>query len=566
MTLDSTTSKVQYTQAGSTTAWPVPFKFLDEDDLVVITTVGSTDTTLVRDTDYTVTGAGDDSGGEVTISPALAVGTKLTIYRLMELVQPTHLSTAGGWYPPVHETVFDRLTMMIQQGQEQIDRSLKIPVTADEDEAEDVIQSIYDARDDALAAVAEALDAIAAAQGAAGQIGVLYWLGVLEAGDDIITLPWEYDVAAKNVSVFLDGVKQTRDTLTFVDSTHVQIGAAVAAETKYEVLSLVMNSESALTEILTQAIEAKDDAEDAAETAQEAAQDAADAFSGAIDVPLGTLIWLTGTVAPAGYVAASGQLLSRAAYPDFWAWVQTSGNLSASDAAWTEGKYSPGDGTTTFRVPDMRDGFVRGLAATGRTIGSTQAGQVQAHKHVVPYGNLADTYFGRTDNAAKRGEAESDANNYWLHTNDGTDYDGAVNASGVIGEETRPENIAYSPFIKAFTSVSNPSVFQVANLEGAVQDLGTISGNVTIDTDLGDATFTVGGALSLSISGGFVVGYGRTVAFYITNGGTNVTWPASVLWPSGSAPALSAAGTDLVVLYTADGGTTWLGVAARDFS
>lgn len=565
MTLDSTTSKVQYTQSGGTTEWPVPFKFLDNDHLIVITTVGGVDTTLVLDTDYTVTGAGEDEGGTVTIDPAVASGTRITIYRWLELLQPTQLTTAGGWYPPVHENVFDRLTMMIQQGQEQLDRALKIDVT--DTGSSDLLQQILDAVAAAEAAAAQALDAVAAAEVAAGQIGVLYWLGVLETGEDIIELPWEYDVTAKNVSVFLDGVKQTRDTLTFVDSTHIQIGETVEADTKYEVLSLVMNAESTLTAILTQALEARDDAEEAAEAVQAVADEVTAAAEGIIDVPLGTLIWQTGTTAPAGYVAANGQLLSRAAYPDFWAWVQTSGNLAASDGAWTDGKYSPGDGSTTFRVPDMRDAFVRGLAATGRTIGSTQASQVQAHQHVIPYGNQSHTYFGRTDNPAKRGEDAYDTNNYWFHTNDGTNYDGEVNAAGVIGTETRPENIAYAPFIKAFTSVSNPSVFQVANLEGAVQNLGIISGSVVINTDLGDAVFTVGGALELTFTGTFANGYGRTIALYITNGGgTNVTWPASVLWPAGEAPDLTAAGTDLVVLYTANGGTTWLGVSALGFS
>ena len=195
MTLDSTTSKVQYTQSGGTTEWPVPFKFLDNDHLIVITTVGGVDTTLVLDTDYTVTGAGDDAGGTVTISPAVASGTKVTIYRWLDLLQPTQLTTAGGWYPPVHENVFDRLTMMIQQGQEQIDRSLKIPVTSDDAEAEDLIQSIYDAAAEAAASAATALGAIAAAEEAASQIGTFSALGILgwevEKGGLLYTLPSE---------------------------------------------------------------------------------------------------------------------------------------------------------------------------------------------------------------------------------------------------------------------------------------------------------------------------------------------------------------------------------------
>lgn len=456
MTLDSTTSKVQYMQGGTTTEWPVPFKFLDDDDLIVITTTDDVDETLVKDTDYTVTGAGEDAGGTVTISPALASGVRLTIYRSMEMDQPTQLTVAGGWYPAVHERVFDRLTMLIQQVQEEVDRSVKASVSGTS--SDDILQDILDAKDEAVDAANNALAAISAAQEAASQIGTLYWLGILDEDEDTIELPWSYDVAAQNVSVFLDGVKQARDTLTFIDDTHIQIGEAVTAVTKYEVLSLLMNSESTLTAILDDAVDAQEAAE-AAQAAAEAAQaDAEAAMAGALDVPVGTVLFLTGAAIPTGYVHANGQLLSRSTYPDFWTWVQASGNLASSDGAWTAGKYSPGNGSTTFRVPDLRDTFIRGLAASGRAIGSSQAGQVQAHKHVMAWGATdAAGAFGRTTNPAKRGADGSDTNNYWYFTNDGTNYDGTVNASGVIGTETRPANIAYTPIIKAYTSTAYES-------------------------------------------------------------------------------------------------------------
>lgn len=503
MTLDSTTSRVQYTQSGTTMDWPVPFKFPDEDDLIVILTEDGTDTTLTLDDDYIVAGAGDDDGGTVTISPTVSAGVQVTIYRELDLDQPTQLTTAGGWFPKVHEGVFDRLTMLIQQLQDQLDRSLKLPATSTDD-SDDLIQSVYDAAADAAASAATALDAISAAETAAGLVGTLYALGILEEDGDTITLPWSYDTTAMNVSVYLDGVKQARDTLTFVDSTHIQISEAVTADTKYEALSLVMAAESTLTSIYDDTVTAQEAAE-AAQAAAEAAQGAAeDAMDGVLDVPIGTAIWLTGTATPAGYVPANGALLSRATYPDFWTWVQTSGNLAASDGAWTEGKYSPGNGSTTFRVPDLRDAFIRGLAASGRTIGSTQAGQVQTHKHVIPWG-MTDFAgpFGDTTNAAKRGADGSDVNNYWYHTNDGTGYDGTVNASGVIGTETRPENIAYSPFIKAYTSVATASVANVepnGALTGAEVNLvwGMWTWAVTADSEIVD-TLSAGESCTLVI-------------------------------------------------------------------
>jgi len=43
-------------------------------------------------------------------------------------------------------------------------------------------------------------------------------------------------------------------------------------------------------------------------------------------------------------------------------------------------------------------------------------------------------------------------------------------------------------------------------------------------------------------------------------GAFTITWPASVDWERGTAPALTAAGVDLLGFYTRDAGTTWHGM------
>lgn len=150
MTLDSTISRVQYTQGGATTDWPVPFRFLEASDLVVIQTQGDVDDILVLDTDYTVEIDGE-SGGTVTIDPAVSVGTRITIYRDIPLDQPVALSTAGGWYPEVHEDVFDRLAMQIQQVQDGVDRAVKLSATSTQN-PDLVADQLLVARDEALSA------------------------------------------------------------------------------------------------------------------------------------------------------------------------------------------------------------------------------------------------------------------------------------------------------------------------------------------------------------------------------------------------------------------------------
>lgn len=50
----------------------------------------------------------------------------------------------------------------------------------------------------------------------------------------------------------------------------------------------------------------------------------------------------------------------------------------------------------------------------------------------------------------------------------------------------------------------------------------------------------------------------------LTNGGAyTVTWPASVKWPGGTAPTLTASGVDVLAFITDDAGTTWRGVMSQ---
>jgi hypothetical protein len=49
----------------------------------------------------------------------------------------------------------------------------------------------------------------------------------------------------------------------------------------------------------------------------------------------------------------------------------------------------------------------------------------------------------------------------------------------------------------------------------------------------------------------------------LTDGGSDtITWPASVDFPGGTAPTLTASGVDQLVFTTRDGGTTYFGFVA----
>lgn len=68
-----------------------------------------------------------------------------------------------------------------------------------------------------------------------------------------------------------------------------------------------------------------------------------------------------------GDVAADGQVVNRATYPEAWAQAQASG-LVISDATWLadptqRGKFSSGNGSTTFRLPDYNGKSAGSLGA-----------------------------------------------------------------------------------------------------------------------------------------------------------------------------------------------------------
>ena len=99
------------------------------------------------------------------------------------------------------------------------------------------------------------------------------------------------------------------------------------------------------------------------------------------------------------------------------------------------------------------------------------------------------------------------------------------------------------------------------------QDLGTISGAVTIDLSAGLSVIaTVGGATTLAFAN-VPAGGTATVLLRLTNGGAYaVTWPSTIKWPGDTAPTLTASGVDLVILTTSDGGATWWGVANTGYA
>jgi microcystin-dependent protein len=97
------------------------------------------------------------------------------------------------------------------------------------------------------------------------------------------------------------------------------------------------------------------------------------------DSPVGSILPFGGTAIPTGWLACSGQAISRTDYADLYAVIGT--------------YYGSGDGSTTFNVPDLREATVKGTGLSGKsnahysvggiTLGQFVDDQMQGHWHDV---------------------------------------------------------------------------------------------------------------------------------------------------------------------------------------
>ncbi|APQ13420.1 phage tail protein [Pseudomonas oryzihabitans] len=163
-------------------------------------------------------------------------------------------------------------------------------------------------------------------------------------------------------------------------------------------------------------------------------------------VPAGTVTYFAGGSAPVGWFKANGAAVSRSAYAELFAALGTA--------------HGPGDGFTTFNLPDLRGEFVRGLddgrgVDKGRVLGSAQDGQNQEHSHsgrTATAGAHSHSYMN-TDTALTRSSGLSGGNDFtdrdsYYSTSTNGDHSHALTIDPSGGSEARPRNVALLAIIK----------------------------------------------------------------------------------------------------------------------
>ena len=130
MTVTSTNQKIQFNGNGSTTVFAYNFKIFASSDLsVILRSAAGTETVQQLTTNYTVSGVGEASGGNVTMGTAPASGTTLTILRVQPNLQGLDLVPNDPFPAGSMEDALDKLTFMVQTHDEEIGRSIKASKT-----------------------------------------------------------------------------------------------------------------------------------------------------------------------------------------------------------------------------------------------------------------------------------------------------------------------------------------------------------------------------------------------------------------------------------------------------
>lgn len=171
MTIASATRKAgPFSGSGSTGPFAFTFKVFAAADLYVVKAVTATgvETVLTLTTDYTVSLNADQDtnpGGTITLVSALAVGYTMIITTALAYLQSVDLTNQGGFYPEVVTQALDKLTIFVQQLDEQLARCAKVTITSAvtvDDLVEDIIAVADDQVNiDAVAGDLTNIDAVA---------------------------------------------------------------------------------------------------------------------------------------------------------------------------------------------------------------------------------------------------------------------------------------------------------------------------------------------------------------------------------------------------------------------
>ena len=130
MTISTTIIKNSYSGNNSTTVFAYTFEIAANTEIqVIIRASNGTETVKSLTTDYTVSGVGSATGGNVTMVSPPATGETLVIRRVTPKTQTVDLVENDPFTAETVEGAFDKAIAVTQEVQEEVDRSIKLSRT-----------------------------------------------------------------------------------------------------------------------------------------------------------------------------------------------------------------------------------------------------------------------------------------------------------------------------------------------------------------------------------------------------------------------------------------------------
>jgi chemotaxis protein histidine kinase CheA len=544
MAISSEISSVSYSGNGSTTIFAYTFKIINQSDLVVVIAdsddlVPDNSYELTLDTDYTVDGEGEDSGGNVTLgdltsycgAEELPEGWVLSIRREVDILQGTELETQGGYSADIFEAMIDYVTMVCQQLNEVISRCVKVSITSDTD-PDDLVETLTTYYQATLVAktAAEAAQVLSEAYAYTSYV----YAGNAETAKD----------AAEAAQTLAEAAQAAAETAQ---------AAAETAETGSEAAQALSEAAQALSEAAQAAAEtaqtAAEDAQTAAETAQAAAETA----------KTGAETAETGSEA-AQALSEAAQALSEAAQA---AAEDAQTAAEAAQAAAEAAVASVDFSTSVMKVRNSTGSQIASLKClvnTGyySTDGVPTVGVLDnLDKDIIGFTNVAINN-NTTGDAIKRGAVE----NSGLNTTGASVGDKVYcTATGTLSLTPSNRVVGYVLTVAAngtiYINIENENLNKITGKKSqaiSASDIDWSKGNVHSKTISGNTTFTFSNEID-----------GQPIMVMVTASGSyTADFPAAVKWAGGTAPTQTDTGTDIYSFIKI--GSDIIGSAVQDVS
>jgi len=377
MSVQNQDVKNVYAGNGSTTVFPYTFA-LNEDDSEYVGVYIANETGVSEPTDnFTI----DTNAGTVTypkVGDPLEVGYKIVIRREIPNEQELNLENLGPFFAEDIEAELDRIVMMVQQLQESDDRSVKVDMSSDitpDQLLEEIADSVEAAATSASNAAtsesnadkwAEGSDADVAPLG--GQHSSKGWANeshtyaneseIWDEGSDVevqalggqhSAQTYAYQAGASATAAAGEVTKASKwaegsdADVSPLGGTHSAKGWAANAQASAQ--SVTENVDKA--QKWAEGSDAEVEALGGEHSSKNWAAQAKEWAMSMANLPVATIVPWGGTAntPPVGFLFCDGSAVSRTMYPDLFAAIGTT--------------YGPGDGSTTFNLPDEE--FLQGV-------------------------------------------------------------------------------------------------------------------------------------------------------------------------------------------------------------